>query len=110
MPPSKPRAEATLYDACVRGDVGAVKSLLGSRRAPRALLYRDDVGNSALHAACLSGSVECVRAILNESRGLSMINLQSELGKTPLMLAAEHGHGSQCGALLLSRRQCGDLR
>ena len=94
------RADASLYDACVRGDVGAVKSCLLSRRALRALHYRDEAGQSALHAACEHGSLECVRAILGEARCLSMLNLQSNAGQTALMKASIGGDAALVELLL----------
>jgi ankyrin repeat protein/beta-lactamase regulating signal transducer with metallopeptidase domain len=76
-----------LHVAAERGDVGAIRALLGAGADPNA---RDLSGRSPLHLAAATGDVEAVVELLDGGADTDVPAL-TNAGATPLHVAAEQG-------------------
>ncbi|MBU8894034.1 ankyrin repeat domain-containing protein [Corallococcus sp. M34] len=87
-----------LFDAVVRGDVAAVRTLAASSvGTPRVLDARDESGATALFLASWTGKLKSVAALL--ARGANP-DLTDSGGNTPLHTAARNGHDDGVAARL----------
>ncbi|XP_048244587.1 ankyrin repeat domain-containing protein 50-like [Haliotis rufescens] len=89
-------------DVNSRGLYGRTAVMVAARRGLREmfdlivskggdLTLGDDNGNNILHLACLGGDVDIVQYVL--SQDIVDINSRGQYGRTPVMFAAEKGHG-----------------
>ena len=95
----------SLYSVAEKGDVEAVKMLLGSGADVAA---KDEGGWTALHFAAEGGHTDAVALLLERMQGADVAATDDLFGQTALHLAAEGGHRDVV-ALLLGRMQGADV-
>ena len=79
-----------LQNACVNGQVGAVRLLL---KAKAAVDLRDSGAGSALLGASQAGELKCAQLLIEAQAAVDQPNDQLS---TPLTMAAEKGHAPGC--------------
>jgi ankyrin repeat protein len=90
-----PPDDSALLDATKRGDVAAVRSLLGEGADPN---VTQGAGLSALHMAAQEGNLEIAKLLLGAG---AKVEAKTQIGEyTPLHLASEGAHASIVRALL----------
>ena len=80
------RNMSELHDACMRGNIEEVTSLLGSSTECH-INVQDTGGESPLHIACKSGHMKIVKVLLKDKR--CDLNLQNSYGNTILHVACK---------------------
>ncbi len=99
---ANPSGVTPIHSACIAGDVGIVRLLIGRASLPAAQLLAlgDVAGMTPLHYASSEGNADVVRYLLSLGASVSATTVDSSFsisripilmagGKTPLHLAAE---------------------
>ena len=86
-----------LHTAALKGDLAALRSLLGQSTCTRAVLSTTKAGQTALHYSSRRGHAAASSLLL---RAGADPNAREDAGWTPLMLAAKRGHAETAAQLL----------